>query len=118
MSSARAIALRRPPPGLIHHSDQGSQYTSELMQSLLGDQNSQVSMSGVGNCYDNATMESFFGRLKTECVTAPFATRVEARLVIFEHIEVWYNRQRLHSALGYLSPATFEQRHYETFSVR
>jgi len=113
-----ALGRRRPTGNVLHHSDQGSQYTSDLIQSLLAAHHIQVSMSGVGNCYDNAPMESFFGRLKTECVTAPFATRAEARLVIFEHIEVWYNRQRLHSALGFLSPATFEQRHYETFPVR
>ena len=64
-------------------------------------------MSGVGNCYDNAPMESFFGRLKTECAGELFATRAAARLAIFEYIEAWYNRQCLHSALGYLSPVAF-----------
>ena len=71
-----------------------------------------VSMSRTGNCYDNAVAESFFGTLKTECVTQPFATRQEARLVIFEYIEGWYNRERLHSSLGYLSPAQFEELHH------
>jgi len=66
-------------------------------------------MSRVGNCYDNAAMESFFGTLKSECATQPFATRAQARTVIFEFIEAWYNRQRLHSALDYLSPAEFER---------
>jgi putative transposase len=113
-----ALGRRRPTQDLLHHSDQGSQYTSELIQSLLDDQHIQVSMSGVGNCYDNAPMESFFGRLKTESALSPLATRAEARLIIFEHIEVWYNRQRLHSSLGYLSPAAFEQHYYETNSVR
>ena len=65
-------------------------------------------MSGAGNCYDNAVMESFFGTLKTECVTGPFRTRTLARTTIFEYLEVWYNRQRLHSTLGYHSPVDFE----------
>lgn len=113
-----ALGRRCPAGDLIHHSDQGSQYTSALIQALLADHHIQVSMSGVGNCYDNAPMESFIGRLKVECATAPFATRAAARLVTFEHIEIWYNRQRLHSSLGYLSPAVFEQRYYETIPVR
>ncbi len=65
----------------------------------------------VGNCYDNAVVESFFGTLKTECVTAQFATHALARTAIFEYIEVWYNRKRLHSTLGFLSPTDFEQHH-------
>jgi transposase InsO family protein len=65
-------------------------------------------MSRVGNCYDNAVIESFFGTFKTECVTAPFDTRALARTTIFEYLEVWYNRQRLHSTLGYLSPVHYE----------
>lgn len=113
-----ALGRRHPTGDLVHHSDQGCQYTSDLIRDLLAKHHLQVSMSEVGNCYDNAPMESFFGRLKAECASAPFATRAQARLVIFEHIEVWYNRQRLHSSLGYLSPAAFEQRHYETNSVR
>jgi putative transposase len=113
-----ALGRRQPTRDLVHHSDQGCQYTSDLIRDLLAEHPIQVSMSDVGNCYDNAPMESFFGRLKAECASAPFATRAHARLVIFEHIEVWYNRQRLHSSLGYLSPAAFEQHHYETNSVR
>jgi transposase InsO family protein len=114
-----ALGRRLPDPGLLHHSDQGSQYTSHLIQSLLAKHEIQVSMSGVGNCYDNAPMESFFGTLKTECATAPFATRAEARRTIFEYLEVWYNRQRLHSAIGYLPPAEFEQQFfYPLKSVR
>jgi transposase InsO family protein len=66
-------------------------------------------MSRTGNCYDNAVMESFFATLKGECAISQFASRAEARLAIFEFIEVWYNRQRLHSSLGYLSPTEFEQ---------
>lgn len=113
-----ALGRRAPIDGLLHHSDQGSQYTSTLVQALLTARHIQVSMSGVGNCYDNAPMESFIGTLKAECAPAPFATRAEARLTIFEYIEVWYNRQRLHSSLDYLSPAAFEGRFYEKFSVR
>jgi transposase InsO family protein len=113
-----ALGRRLPTDALLHHSDQGSQYTSSLVQTLLATHHVQVSMSGVGNCYDNAPMESLIGTLKTECATATFATRAEARLAIFEYIEVWYNRQRLHSSLDYLSPATFERRFYEKYSVR
>jgi putative transposase len=107
-----ALGRRLPDPGLLHHSDQGSPYTSHLIQALLAKHEIQVSMRGVGNCYDNAPMESFFGTLKTECATAPFATRAEARRVIFEYLEVWYNRQRLHSAIGYLPPVEFEQQFF------
>jgi transposase InsO family protein len=104
-----ALAGRYPAPGWIHHSDQGSQYTSEIYQQHLTDHHCRVSMSQVGNCYDNATMESFIATLKKECVTYQFATREEARTAIFEYIEVWYNRRRLHSSLDYLSPLEFEQ---------
>jgi transposase InsO family protein len=104
-----ALGQRLPDPGLLHHSDQGSQYTSHLIQSLLAEHGIQVSMSGVGNCYDNAPMESFFGTLKTECASSPFATRAQARQAIFEYIEVWYNRQRLHSSIGYMAPMDYER---------
>ena len=114
-----ALGRRLPQPGLLHHSDQGSQYTSDLIQSLLAAHHIQVSMSGVGNCYDNSPMESFIGTLKTECVTYQFPSKAEARQVIFEYIEVWYNRQRLHSSLGYLTPLEFEQQYfYPMQSVR
>ena len=103
-----AIQGRQPTAPLLHHSDQGSQYTSAAYQSSLSFENIQVSMSRAGNCYDNAVAESFFGTLKAECVTDQFATRALAHTTIFEYIEVWYNRQRLHSTLGYLSPADFE----------
>jgi len=105
-----AFSQRRPQAGLLHHSDQGSQYTSCDYLSMLHEHDCQISMSRSGNCYDNAAMESFFSTLKTECTTAQFETRAQARRAIFEYIEVWYNRQRLHSSLGYLSPAEFEQR--------
>jgi putative transposase len=104
-----AVVERDPQPGLLHHSDRGSQYTSGDYQQSLKDLQMQVSMSGTGNCYDNAMMESFFATLKTECVVDRFATRQQARQTIFEYIEVWYNRQRRHSALGYLSPTQYEQ---------
>lgn len=114
-----ALGRRLLDTGLLHHSDQGSQYTSLLIQSLLADHHIQVSMSGVGNCYDNAPMESLIGTLKTECITYRFATHAQARRVIFEYIEVWYNRQRLHSSLDYLSPAEFERQYfYPLESVR
>jgi putative transposase len=104
-----ALRERRPPAGLLHHSDQGSQYTSTAYLTRLSEALATLSMSGAGNCYDNAVAESFFGTLKTECVRGPFPTRAEARTTIFEYVEVWYNRQRLHSTLGYLSPVDFEQ---------
>jgi putative transposase len=94
---------------LLHHSDQGSQYTSALYRQCLTTYQCQESMSRVGNCYDNAVMESFFATLKAECMTGPFATRAQARSAIFEYIEAWYNRVRLHSSLGYVSPREFEQ---------
>jgi transposase InsO family protein len=103
-----AVLQRQPSSGLLHHSDQGSQYTSEVYQQSLAVYNCQVSMSRSGNCFDNAAMESFFSTLKTECARDQFATRTQARMAIFEYIEGWYNRQRSHSALGYLSPAEFE----------
>lgn len=103
-----AVLQRRPAPGLLHHSDQGSQYTSEPYQHSLADWHCQISMSRVGNCYDNAVMESFFSTLKSECVRGAFATRAQARTAIFQWIEAWYNPRRLHSSLGYLSPVEFE----------
>ncbi len=103
-----AVSQRRPAAGLLHHSDQGSQYTSASYQQELTAYECQVSMSRVGNRYDNAAMESFFRTLKAECATAPFATQAAARTAIFEYIEGWYNRRRLHSTLGYLSPLEFE----------
>ena len=106
-----ALQTRQPDASLLHHSDQGSQYTSAAYQSCLAGTNIQMSMSRVGNCYDNAVAESFFGTLKAECVTSLFATHALARTTLFEYIEVWYNRQRLHSTLGYLSPVEFEQLH-------
>jgi len=105
-----ALQQRQPEAGLLHHSDQGRQYTSVVYQNRLANAHCQVSMSRTGNCYDNAAIESFFGTLKTECAIQPFATRAQARTAIFEFIEAWYNRQRLHSSLDYLSPMEFEQK--------
>ena len=105
-----ALVGRRPPMGFLHHSDQGSQYTSTIYLNCLNAALAVLSMSGAGNCYDNAVIESFFSTLKTECVTGIFLTHAQAHTVIFEYMEVWYNRQRLHSTLGYCSPVDFEQR--------
>jgi transposase InsO family protein len=104
-----ALWRQGPEESLLHHSDQGSQYTSINYQAQLAGLDVQVSMSGAGNCYDNAMVESFFATLKTECATRQFATRAEARTAIFEFIEVWYNRLRLHSSLGYRSPEEYER---------
>jgi putative transposase len=104
-----ALLVHQPEAGLLHHSDQGSQFTSAAYLDCLNLAQIQTSMSRVGNCYDNAVIESFFSTLKTECVTGPFLTHAQARTTIFEYMEVWYNRQRLHSTLGYISPVDFEQ---------
>lgn len=106
-----AYRRRRPGEGLLHHSDRGSQYASEDYRNLLGEYGMQMSMSRKGDCWDNAPMESFFGTLKKELVHhRKYRTREEARRDIFEYIEVFYNRERLHSSLGYLSPADYENR--------
>lgn len=104
-----AAMHRRPPDQLLHHSDRGSQYTSEAYLKLLEDAKCNISMSRTGNCYDNAVMESFHATLKGECAYKQFETKASARTTIFEFVEVWYNRQRLHSSLGYKSPVEFEQ---------
>jgi putative transposase len=104
-----ALRSRQPGDDLIHHSDRGVQYASTDYQRLLQSQDIGVSMSRVGNCYDNAVMESFWGTLKTELVyQRHYRTREEARQSIFKYIECWYNRKRRHSALGYKSPEQFE----------
>lgn len=105
-----ALLTRQPPAGLLHHSDQGGQYTATAYLDSLQSVQAELSMSRAGNCYDNAVVESFFSTLKTECVTGVFTSRATARSVIFEYLEVWYNRQRLHSTLGYCSPVDFELR--------
>jgi transposase InsO family protein len=104
-----AVTQRCPDAGLLHHSDRGSQYASDDYQQLLDAGGMICSMSGRGECWDNACMESFWSTLKTELVHHErYATREQARQSIFEYIEVFYNRQRLHSALGYQSPEVFE----------
>jgi putative transposase len=105
-----ALVRRHPAVGLLHHSDRGSQYTSGSYQTLLAQAGIAVSMSGKGDCYDNAAMESFFSSLKGEWTDwHTYQTRQEAQLSIFEYIEVFYNRQRRHSTLGYRSPVIYEQ---------
>jgi transposase InsO family protein len=105
----QALTRRGRPKGVIHHSDRGIQYTSALYRQLLRQHRCEASMSRRANCYDNAHMESFWGTLKAELLAGPaFATRQQARLAIFEYVEVFYNRTRLHSALGFLSPVDFE----------
>ena len=105
-----AITSRQPPPGLVAHSDRGSQYCSHLFQAKLGAYKMVCSMSGKGECWDNAVAESFFHSLKTELVyLTKYQTREEARKSIFEYIEVFYNRERLHSTLGFFSPVEYEQ---------
>ncbi len=104
-----ALSRRKPDPGLLHHSDRGVQYASTQYRTLLRANGLECSMSRAGNCYDNAVMESFWGTLKTEWVYhQKYATRNEARSSIFEYIEMFYNRVRRHSSLGYVSPEAFE----------
>jgi putative transposase len=104
-----AIRQRDPKPGLIHHSDRGVQYCSGEYRRLMETWGLSASMSRTGDCYDNAPKESFWATLKKELMSdVRFATREEARAAIFEYIEVFYNRQRIHSSLGYVSPEQFE----------
>ena len=107
-----AVAGRRPGPGLVAHSDRGSQYASEHHRRVLTGAGVVCSMSRRGNCWDNAPAESFFASLKKELVHGEnYATREEARASIFEYVEVFYNRVRRHSGLGYLAPTEFERTH-------
>ena len=104
-----ALKQRRPSAGLVHHSDRGVQYASSAYRQRLAQAGVIPSMSRPGNCYDNAAMESFWSSLKRELVhRCQFASHAEARVAIFEWIEIFYNRERLHSALGYNSPVDFE----------
>ena len=110
----RAVASKRPPKGLIHHSDRGSQYCSLDYQKLIKQFGMKASMSRKGNCYDNAPIESFWGTLKQELVHHTiYRTRQEAIQDITEYIEIFYNRQRKQKRLRYLSPAAFEKQFYE-----
>jgi transposase InsO family protein len=107
-----ALGHRQPEAGLLHHSDRGVQYACDAYRALLADHAIRCSMSRRGNCWDNAVAESFFATLKTELVIdADWATREEARGALFRYIEMWYNRRRRHSSLGYVSPLEFEHTH-------
>lgn len=107
----RALALRRPPRGLIHHSDRGSQYCSDDYQRLLREHGFVASMSGRGNCYDNAMVETVFKTIKAELIwRTAFSSRADAAKAIGRYIEGFYNLRRRHSSLGYVSPAAFEAR--------
>jgi putative transposase len=105
-----AIHRRRPQPGLVHHSDQGSQYVSLAFGQAARDAGIAVSMGSRGDCFDNAVAESFFSTLKKELIRreGPFPTRADLRLALFDYIEAFYNRQTRHSTLGYLSPEQYE----------
>ena len=113
-----ALHQCKPKPGLLHHTDRGSQYAARRYQDVLQQYQICASMSRTGNCYDNAVMESFFATLKAELESyGHYATRKQARAEIFEYIEVFYNRQRRHSSLGYLSPLQFEQQTVTVMTV-
>ena len=106
-----ALKNRRPQAGWMHHSDQGVQYAYKEYQEVLASNGAVVSMSRKGNCWDNALAESFFGTLKKELIHGEsFKTREQAVSAIFEYIELFYNRQRRHSKLGYQSPAEYEEK--------
>jgi len=107
---AMALRGRRPAAGLVHHTDRGCQYTADSDRAALAASGIAALMSRVGDCYDNAMAESFFATLKAELIeTRPWPTRRAARQAIFAWLEVFYNRQRVHSALGWQSPVAFEQ---------
>lgn len=103
------LARRRPPPGLLHHSDRGSQYASVEYRGILSGHGIECSMSGRGRCWDNAVAESFFASLKIELNHAAWPTRRDAHRAVFDYIELFYNAERRHSTLGHLSPAAFER---------
>jgi len=106
-----ALRRRRPAAGLLHHSDRGSQYAAEAFRDALTAGRAVPSMSRKGDCWDNAVAESCFATLRKESThRRPYATREQARRSLFEYIEVFYNRIRLHSTLGYMSPADYEAR--------
>jgi transposase InsO family protein len=112
-SLLQAVTTKRPEKGLLHHSDRGSQYCSHEYQGLLGQFGLEVSMSGSGNCFDNAPMESFWGIIKQELINhRHYRTRREAIEDITEYIEIFYNRQRRQAKLGYLSPVAYARKYY------
>jgi putative transposase len=108
-----ALQRRQIAPGLLHHSDRGSQYASGEYQALLAQAKMRSSMSRKGDCWDNAAMESFFATLKAELPLSVFDSHAAARSAVFDYIERFYNRVRLHSTLGYRSPETYERQHLE-----
>ena len=113
-----AVARRRPGPGLIHHSDRGSQYTSLDFQQLIDDTKALPSMSGKGNCLDNAASESMIGTLKTELVPEDgYPSQLIGKTDIFHYLEGFYNRKRLHSSLGYVTPDEFEANYWNNQSA-
>jgi transposase InsO family protein len=108
----QALTLRQPAPGLLHHSDQGTVYTSTGYQGLLTRHGALASFSRRGDCWDNAVMESFFATLKTELVPdVPWRTRAQAKTELAAYLDGWYNYERRHSSLGYLSPVEYERQH-------
>jgi len=114
-----ALMMRKPDRGLYFHSDRGNQYSSQAVRKPLSVIGANLSMSGIGNCYDNAKAEAFFSTLKRECFPSNqvFATKVAARREIFEYIETYYNNQRLHSALGYRSPNKYETQYAHVIDI-
>jgi len=114
----QAIGRRNPQAGLIHHSDRGSQYASGDYQALLKQHEIIPSMSRKGDCWDNAVAESFLHTLKVELIHRyRFKMREEAKRTIFEYVEVYYNRKRIHSSLGYMSPFDYEKRSFPSLST-
>jgi transposase InsO family protein len=106
-----AIQQRRPAPGLVHHTDQGVVYATSAYRAVLKEHAMVASMSRKGNCHDNAVAESFFGNLKNELTWhQTFETRAQARAAVFDYIELFYNRERLHQTLDYVSPVRYEER--------
>jgi putative transposase len=104
-----ALQRRQPAPGLMHHSDRGVQYACGAYQEILATEKITCSMSRRGDCWDNAVAESFFATLEWELLEREdWHTHAEARRALFEYLEIWYNRQRRHSSLGYRSPAEYE----------
>jgi putative transposase len=113
----QAYAAQKPPKGLLHHSDRGSQYASEEYRDRLKQYKMKASMSRKGNCYDNACIESFHSVLKKEFIyCTKFKTKAQAQQEVFEYIELFYNRKRIHGSLGYLSPDRFETLYYENIA--
>ncbi len=112
-----AVAQRKPE-GVVHHSDHGCQYTSLAFGARCREAGVRPSLGSVGDCYDNAMCESFFATLECELIDRRrFATKMEARMALFRFIEGWYNPRRRHSALGYDSPVTHEQKHREALAA-